>query len=175
MGGEHGDKYVKKTYTVSTDECFGDCKKNRNCLMIHVHESWIYIRMLLPNIIYLTLQRIWLFLFVKEKITNINLNQKNAFNYSRCRKMNDLRRKSPRDLLKIFKIKICSVPWEEISNSDLKEYFCNLMSENEENNEYEVFANNIDGRNYDNCTFESPDECITDKGIMKAIKKLGVN
>lgn len=115
------------------------------------------------------------FPFVKEKITNINLNQKNAFNYSRCRKMNDLRRKSPRDLLKIFKIKICSVPWEEISNSDLKEYFCNLMSENEENNEYEVFANNIDGRNYDNCTFESPDECITDKGIMKAIKKLGVN
>jgi hypothetical protein len=42
--------------------------------------------------------------------------------------MNDLRRKSPREFWKLFKTTNSIVCGEDISVSEFKDYFCNLMS-----------------------------------------------
>ena len=100
---------------------------------------------------------------------------KQSFNLERCKQMNEMRKKKPKEFWKIFKTK----KFKENSNlteNDFFEYFKDLSSEIADNTPDEVheFLQNFD-RNERNSTFPEMDLPISHEEILNAIQGLKSN
>ncbi|XP_060602677.1 uncharacterized protein LOC132755774 [Ruditapes philippinarum] len=99
---------------------------------------------------------------------------KKTFNRDRCREMNTMRRKSPREFWRMFKTnKNNSV--NEISNEQLCEHFKTLAQDhNTPDDDIEDFLRDFDEHD-GNSTYEELDFPITSDEVLKACKTLNRN
>ena len=97
------------------------------------------------------------------------------FKRDRCKNMNDLRKKKPREFWKLFKRKNTNLK-TNLSENEFYDYFKQLSSEIAENNPEEVL-NYMQGfeQNERESTFCELDEQISRKEILDAIKRLHTN
>ena len=99
---------------------------------------------------------------------------KQRFNRERCKEMNHLSKRQPKEFWKLFKDKTKSNS-HNVTSQEFYNHFMTLMSEIEvnENEEVEESVNEFD-TNYDQftSTFEELDETISEAEIMKSVRKL---
>ena len=101
--------------------------------------------------------------------------KKQKYFVDRGRKMNELRKKKPKEFWKIFKCKKPSLN-HDISDKDFFEYFKRLSSENEDTVDERIadFVRDFDFEARET-TFEVLDERISQAEIQKAINRLATN
>ena len=70
---------------------------------------------------------------------------KNVLNNARCHKMNEMRRRSPREFWRLFKSSYSGSVGDTMSNKDFKNYFSELMAGGEtSDDEFSDFVNQFD-------------------------------
>lgn len=99
------------------------------------------------------------------------------YKYEQGKKMNEMRRKRPRDFWKLFKNNTKSDTGEVISLNEFYQYFHSLSSEDMpfENNEVNDFLQNFDASDGETSTYFELDEQITQAEIRNASKRLNLN
>jgi hypothetical protein len=174
---DHGNKYFRKTSNLP-NVCFEDGKNKQdwydeNC----EHKYNAYKKAVCQfNLTHSDNDRALLYETKKDYKYQCR-KSRNAFNYSRSRKMNELRSKSPREFWRIFKQGKTTNYAENISNEEFMTHFSNLMSggDSHDEDEYADLIGQFDINIEHSTTFESLDLPITNDEILKAIKKLGSN
>ncbi|XP_053380068.1 uncharacterized protein LOC128548716 [Mercenaria mercenaria] len=145
-----GDKYFKQNVTVKTVE-FASVDKNR--------QKWYNDE------------------YKKKDYKYCCRKYKKEFNRQLSKKMNDMRRNSPRNFWKMFKKKTSSQPADNIELSEFFQHFQNLAQKDDvtENEECMEFLRQFDSNGINESTFSELDSQITKEEILKAVKSLSTN
>ena len=173
---EHGDKYFKKT-SGSRRSGFQENKVNQDWFDESCrHKYDVYKHAVRQfNITLSEEDRVMLYNAKKDYKYQCR-RSKNLFNNARCRKMNEMRRRSPREFWRLFKSGNSGSVGDNISNEDFKNYFSELMAGGASSDgEFADFVNQFDADSVHSTTFDSLDAPISDDEILRAIKKLGSN